>query len=78
MNKNLGINEKKKIKMKTITTIKNISIAIALQFTAVSLYAANNPQEVITINSAKFGSSLVKVWVEKYTEKHPEVQIRLV
>ena len=57
MNKNLGINEKKKIKMKTITTIKNISIAIALQFTAVSLYAANNPQEVITINSAKFGSS---------------------
>ena len=43
-----------------------------------SAYAADKPQEVITVSIPKFGSGLVETWIKKYTEAHPEVQVRIV
>ena len=43
-----------------------------------STYAADKSQEVITVTLPKFGSELVDTWIKKYTEAHPEVQIRVV
>ena len=43
-----------------------------------SSYAADKPQNVITVTIPKFGSGLVETWIQKYTEAHPEVQVRIV
>lgn len=43
-----------------------------------STHAADKSQEVITVTIPKFGSELVSTWIKKYTETHPEVQIRVV
>ncbi len=43
-----------------------------------SIYAADNPREVITVAIPKFSSGLVETWIKKYTETHPEVQLRVV
>lgn len=43
-----------------------------------SSYAADKSQKVITVTIPKFGSGLVETWIKKYTEAHPDVQIRLV
>ncbi len=43
-----------------------------------SSYAANESQNVITVTTPKFGSALVETWIEKYTETHPDVHVRIV
>ncbi len=50
----------------------------ALLAASSSSYAADGAQKVITVNTPKFGSALVETWIKKYTDAHPDVQVRLV
>lgn len=62
--------------MNTIS-IKKLSVVLLLQLLATGTATADKPKETITINTARVSRSLVSQWVEKYTETHTEVEIRI-
>ena len=64
--------------MKTRFTLKQLLVATLLIAASTSLRASDTPSEVITVSTAKACSGLVETWIKKYTEQHPEVQIRVV
>lgn len=64
--------------MRTHISIPQLLLATLLLLAGTSLQSANDPQEVITISTAKFGKQLVEQWIKKYAESHPNIQIRLV
>ena len=64
--------------MKARFTLKQLLVATLLIAASTSLRASDTPSEVITVSTAKACSGLVETWIKKYTEQHPEVQIRVV
>lgn len=64
--------------MRTNRHIPQLLAAILWLWAATPVQAANDPQEVITVSSTRFGRQLVEQWVKKYAETHPNVQIRFV
>lgn len=53
------------------------TVLAVLLFAATALQASNQPKEVVTVSTARVGSSLVKHWMARYKVLHPEVEMRL-